>query len=233
MVGWFGGRPMVPSRRFDTSPPRQVTAERPRRPLRGPALTGRDRATRPQRVPRPSWICACEEARTCGWACLVPLGPGPRSASSPRCVGATVSGPVAGACPRRARSRGPWEGHRARRIQRASPYDAGMAPRKPGPPDVQACPLLGLAGDPRTRYTFPHPGHRCHATDQPSVVDLARQSSFCLSSTFEACELYKARPARPPGLPGTPQPLRARPPTFRSRWQTCSSRVRHGSGRIG
>ncbi len=62
-------------------------------------------------------------------------------------------------------------------------------------PDPQACPLLGLAGDSRTHYTFPHPGHRCHADRSPGKVDLARQSSYCLSANFVSCGLYQAREA--------------------------------------
>ena len=57
-------------------------------------------------------------------------------------------------------------------------------------PDAPACPLLGLAGDPRTHFTFPHPGHRCHAMRSPGSIDARRQSTYCLSRGFTACERY-------------------------------------------
>jgi hypothetical protein len=59
--------------------------------------------------------------------------------------------------------------------------------------DISACPLLGLVGDPRTHFTFPHPGHRCHATRSPRGIDPARQSAQCLSPYFAACVLYRTR----------------------------------------
>lgn len=67
-----------------------------------------------------------------------------------------------------------------------------MAPGKPVDPDPPACPLLGLAGDPRTRFTFPHAGHRCHATRRPIGIQLAWQSRYCLSAEFVACDRFQA-----------------------------------------
>ncbi len=80
-------------------------------------------------------------------------------------------------------------------------------------PDPQACPLLGLVGDSRTHYTFPHPGHRCHAGRSPGRVDLARQSSYCLSANFVSCGLYKAREAarQRAGRTAGPSPAGAMP----------------------
>jgi hypothetical protein len=83
-----------------------------------------------------------------------------------------------------------------------------MTRGEPDLPDAPACPLLGLAADPRTRFTFPHAGHRCHAAHRPSTVDLARQSSYCLSSGFAACERFRAH--MPP--PGKPPSTLSRPP---------------------
>ncbi len=80
-------------------------------------------------------------------------------------------------------------------------------------PDPQFCPLLGIAADPRTHYTFPHPGHRCHATRRPGKVDLARQSSYCLSPGFANCGLFKAREAarQRSGRATSPPPVAAPP----------------------
>ena len=59
-------------------------------------------------------------------------------------------------------------------------------------PDAPGCPLVGLALDRRTRYTFPHPGHRCHSTGTPGAIDPGRQSAYCLSLAFAACDRYVA-----------------------------------------
>lgn len=74
-------------------------------------------------------------------------------------------------------------------------------------PDAPACPLLGLVGDPRTRFTFPHPGHRCHAAHRPKTIDLARQSAYCLSSGFAACDRFRAHQPRPAKSPSAPAPV--------------------------
>ena len=62
---------------------------------------------------------------------------------------------------------------------------------KPDLPDASSCPLLGLADDPRTRFTFPHPGHRCHAGSRPSAVVPGWQATRCLSSGFATCDRYQ------------------------------------------
>jgi hypothetical protein len=59
-------------------------------------------------------------------------------------------------------------------------------------PDAPGCPLLGLAVDRRTRYTFPHPDHRCHAGGSPSTIEPGRQSTYCLSLEFAGCDRYLA-----------------------------------------
>jgi len=84
----------------------------------------------------------------------------------------------------------------------------GMSPGEPDPPDAPACPLLGLAVDARTRFTFPHPGHRCHATRRPGTADLARQSRYCLSTNYADCERFRAflpRPEKSPAAPPVPR----------------------------
>lgn len=72
--------------------------------------------------------------------------------------------------------------------------------------DAPACPFLGLAADRHSRFTYPHPGHRCFATKHPATSDAGRQATFCLSLDFTTCDRYPARPASDaPGVatPGT------------------------------
>jgi len=59
--------------------------------------------------------------------------------------------------------------------------------------DAPACPFLGLAVDARTRFTFPHPDHRCSAGPRPSAVAQAYQARYCLTVDFASCDLYRAR----------------------------------------
>ena len=58
--------------------------------------------------------------------------------------------------------------------------------------DTPACPLVGLALDPRTRYTFANVGHRCHAARPSRGIEPDRQSTYCLSLNFTACERHLA-----------------------------------------
>jgi hypothetical protein len=58
--------------------------------------------------------------------------------------------------------------------------------------DAPACPLLGLAADRRSHFTYAHPAHRCFAMDHPATTDPRRQLMFCLSPDFRACERYGA-----------------------------------------
>jgi hypothetical protein len=93
---------------------------------------------------------------------------------------------------------------RPARHARAQRLPAGKAPRTRGydlfgmvssefdVPDAPGCSLLGLAVDRRTRYTFPHPGHRCHATGPPGAIEPGHQSTFCLSTSSSACVRYQA-----------------------------------------
>jgi hypothetical protein len=57
--------------------------------------------------------------------------------------------------------------------------------------DPSACPLLGLEGDPRSHFTYPHPGHRCFATDHPRTADVGRQTTYCLSDQYVNCDRFK------------------------------------------
>jgi hypothetical protein len=73
-----------------------------------------------------------------------------------------------------------------------------------------ACPYLGLDGDPRTRFLFATPAHRCHVRRRPAAIDIDHQGRFCLTPDFRACPRYEApassnasaggrRPASPNG----------------------------------
>jgi hypothetical protein len=64
--------------------------------------------------------------------------------------------------------------------------------------DDPACPLLGLAADRRSHFTYPHPGHRCFAKEHAAPTDAGRQAAFCLSLDYTTCDRYPARqvPAR-------------------------------------
>lgn len=59
-------------------------------------------------------------------------------------------------------------------------------------PDSPVCPQLGLAVDRHTRYTFPHPGHRCYATAAAVVVEPSHQAAYCVSPSFVTCDRYRA-----------------------------------------
>jgi hypothetical protein len=59
-------------------------------------------------------------------------------------------------------------------------------------PDAPVCPLLGLATDRRSHYSYPHLGHRCFAKGRPATTDAGRQATYCLSSGFSACDRYRA-----------------------------------------
>jgi hypothetical protein len=94
-----------------------------------------------------------------------------------------------------------------------------MAPTEPMNGEPEACPYLGLPDDPRTRFAFATPAHRCHVKRKPSVIALSHQGSYCLSSDFQACNRFRApaatvgartEAARLPGA-GVPSGLREAP----------------------
>lgn len=63
--------------------------------------------------------------------------------------------------------------------------------------DPPTCPFLGLEGDSRSHYTYPHPGHRCFASGRPVNADARRQTAFCVTPSYAACDRYKAREHSP------------------------------------
>ena len=73
--------------------------------------------------------------------------------------------------------------------------------------DAPACPFLGLAADRRSHFTYPHPGHRCFAKQNAATTEARRQSTYCLSPNFTACDRYRAWQGRAEsGRPGGPKP---------------------------
>ena len=68
--------------------------------------------------------------------------------------------------------------------------------------DPPACPLLGLAADHRTHFSYPHPGHRCFASGQPAPTDAAYQARFCLTAGFSSCGRYATWLKRAPEARG-------------------------------
>jgi nucleoid-associated protein YgaU len=96
--------------------------------------------------------------------------------------------------------------------------------------EPETCPYLGIPDDPRTRFTFATPAHRCYAKREPSRIGLGHQSAYCLSSEFPTCDRFPgpaaafgagadpARTARPIGISastvavGVPSAVRPRRP---------------------
>ena len=76
-----------------------------------------------------------------------------------------------------------------------------MATIEPSLPEPPVCPFLGLGVDRRTHYTYPHPDHRCFAKERAASTDARRQTTFCLSPDFAACDRFKARERKA----GTPE----------------------------
>ena len=80
---------------------------------------------------------------------------------------------------------------------------AGMADAELDRVNPRACPLLGLAADRGSHFTYAHPGHRCFASRRPTTPDARHQSAYCLGGPFEECDRYRHRsaagdPSRPP-----------------------------------
>lgn len=58
------------------------------------------------------------------------------------------------------------------------------------PPTPVGCPLLGLKDDPRSRFEFPHPAHRCGATAVPGIISLNDQKAFCCGA-YDECARFR------------------------------------------
>jgi hypothetical protein len=63
---------------------------------------------------------------------------------------------------------------------------------EPDLPDEPGCPLLGLASDARTRCTYAHPRHRCHAAGGGRSIKGYYQVTVCLAARHAACDRYLA-----------------------------------------
>ena len=59
-------------------------------------------------------------------------------------------------------------------------------------PDPPACPLLGLAADRRSHFTYLRPGHRCFAGKHQASVDASRQVAYCPGHGYTGCDRYEA-----------------------------------------
>jgi hypothetical protein len=75
-------------------------------------------------------------------------------------------------------------------------YDRWMAGLDRSVPDEVFCPLLGLAADRRSHFAYPHPVHRCFASGRPKTTDASRQTTYCLSPVYPACDRYKSQDVR-------------------------------------
>jgi LysM repeat protein len=84
--------------------------------------------------------------------------------------------------------------------------------------EPETCPYLGLPDDPRTRFTFATPAHRCHVKREPSPIGLGHQGTYCLSRDFPSCKRFRASAAptmmvvassavRPRSAPGDTPPM--------------------------
>jgi hypothetical protein len=75
-------------------------------------------------------------------------------------------------------------------------------------PDPVACPYLGLPDDPRSRFMFATPAHRCYAERKPSEVNVDYQGRYCLSDLFPSCPRYASSAVK---VGGPTPPLTSRP----------------------
>jgi len=69
---------------------------------------------------------------------------------------------------------------------------------------ARICPLLALAGDHRSARSTPDSRHQCHAAQSPLSLELADQSSRCLSDAHRSCErllAYRHGHSRPGNAP--------------------------------
>ena len=65
-------------------------------------------------------------------------------------------------------------------------------PLSPADPDNQVtCPLLGIPDDPRSRFTFATPSHRCYAGLKAAPIDLVHQGAYCLAARYPECVRFR------------------------------------------
>lgn len=56
--------------------------------------------------------------------------------------------------------------------------------------EPRICPYLGVAGDPKSRFSYPSKAHLCHAA-KPVPIDLAYQTQYCMSGRYESCSRFQ------------------------------------------
>ena len=66
-----------------------------------------------------------------------------------------------------------------------------MIANDPTNAELAVCPYLGLADDPRTRFSFPVAGHRCQVKSKAAKIDLTQQARYCLSGRYSTCDRYR------------------------------------------
>ena len=57
--------------------------------------------------------------------------------------------------------------------------------------EPEVCPYLGLPDDPRTRFAFADPAHRCHVEAKPIPIGLGYQGAYCLTTGYPACKRFR------------------------------------------
>lgn len=60
----------------------------------------------------------------------------------------------------------------------------------PDPTRVR-CPFVGLADDQQSRFSFPHPAHRCFGLRRPKAIAPPYQTTFCLTPSYAGCTIYR------------------------------------------
>jgi hypothetical protein len=68
--------------------------------------------------------------------------------------------------------------------------DLKISPKRV-PSSTHRCPFLGLVHDPDTAFSDPSQFNRCFHAKRAAKVALEHQSSFCLSSAYRKCKIYK------------------------------------------
>ena len=69
----------------------------------------------------------------------------------------------------------------------------------PADPATQVtCPLLGIPDDPRTRFTFATPSHRCYASSKADPIDLVHQGVYCLAARHPECGRFRGTTEKRP-----------------------------------
>ena len=54
----------------------------------------------------------------------------------------------------------------------------------------QTCPLLGLAEDRASHFSYPEAAHLCFAAKRPDFIPLEHQGDFCFSQNYPACPRF-------------------------------------------